>query len=182
MRLKESKYIEGGNRYFLDAALHPSDGWCQMDTKADAEYFGHWINVRTLELISYMEGDYQRWQAADEREFKTGLEAWKDQFDRLNYNPVRIDCMCDERNKRLFSAIGLEAVFEHNGSGEPVAEIDEEIGPLQVCQSAAGFYIGRLLTSGEPYSRDSETYYQTRDEAENALRAREADQRKTSGN
>lgn len=37
--------------------------------------------------------------------------------------------------------------------------------PIQVCQSAAGYYIGRLEPSGCPFDRLS-GYYRTREEAE----------------
>jgi hypothetical protein len=42
--------------------------------------------------------------------------------------------------------------------------------PLQVCPSAAGFYLGTLTPKGEPYSRESVQYWPTRGAAERALR------------
>ena len=55
--------------------------------------------------------------------------------------------------------------------------------PLQVCKSAAGYYIGAVgtpllidkypnhnLLVGEPLSRDSEEYYPTKEAADEALR------------
>lgn len=42
------------------------------------------------------------------------------------------------------------------------------ITELQVCKSAAGYYIGRMCDDG-PYSRDSQGYYPTRDQAERDL-------------
>jgi hypothetical protein len=41
--------------------------------------------------------------------------------------------------------------------------------PIQVCMSAAGYYIGQLEPCGCPYSRLSDCYYKTRQEAEKAL-------------
>lgn len=42
--------------------------------------------------------------------------------------------------------------------------------PLQVCRSAAGFYIGTLSSdSSYPMSRESVEYYRTFDEADSAL-------------
>jgi hypothetical protein len=49
--------------------------------------------------------------------------------------------------------------------------------PLQVCPSAAGFYIGTLDTDGAPYSRESEEYWPTRPAAETALSKRSWKQR-----
>ena len=40
--------------------------------------------------------------------------------------------------------------------------------PLQVCRSAAGYYIGRWCPECGPYSRDS-GYYRTPEEAQIAL-------------
>ena len=40
--------------------------------------------------------------------------------------------------------------------------------PLKVCQSAAGYYIGRMCPDCGPYSRDSD-YYETYEKAEYAL-------------
>lgn len=41
--------------------------------------------------------------------------------------------------------------------------------PVQVCMSAAGYYIGQLEPCGAPFSRLSDCYYKTRQEAEKAL-------------
>ena len=41
--------------------------------------------------------------------------------------------------------------------------------PLQVCRSAAGYYIGTVHPKDGPYSRESEEYFQTLEAAESAL-------------
>lgn len=46
---------------------------------------------------------------------------------------------------------------------------EDKISPLRVCQSAAGYYIGRLTDRGLPYSRESLHYYPTRSFAQEAL-------------
>jgi hypothetical protein len=43
--------------------------------------------------------------------------------------------------------------------------------PLQVCRSAAGFYLGTLTPEGEPNSRESVQYWPTCEAAEKALKA-----------
>lgn len=57
--------------------------------------------------------------------------------------------------------------LEENFGGVPTNE-------LQVLRSAAGYYIGTLQYDGEdrqwyPFMRDSECYWNTREEAEEAL-------------
>lgn len=41
--------------------------------------------------------------------------------------------------------------------------------PLQVCDSAAGYYIGYLDPDGTPYSRESVDYWASKHEAQKAL-------------
>jgi len=41
---------------------------------------------------------------------------------------------------------------------------------VQVCQSAAGYYIGTMNPDGSPCSRESGNYYHTAIEADKALR------------
>ncbi len=42
--------------------------------------------------------------------------------------------------------------------------------PLEVCRSAAGYYIGRMdPEDGMPYARDSEEYFRTMEAAQAAL-------------
>lgn len=48
--------------------------------------------------------------------------------------------------------------------------------PLQVCSSAAGFYIG-TLEDGFPFSRESHEYWKNYEEAEEALKNGEWQQR-----
>ncbi len=48
--------------------------------------------------------------------------------------------------------------------------------PLQVCKSAAGYYIG-TLQNGMPFSRESDGYYPSESDAATALRCRTWDQK-----
>lgn len=50
--------------------------------------------------------------------------------------------------------------------------------PLQVMESQAGFYIGRRDTDGSPYSRESQEYWPTQKEAEEAFKQGAWTQRK----
>jgi len=47
-------------------------------------------------------------------------------------------------------------------------EVDSDDLPIQVCMSAAGYYIGQLEPCGAPFSRLS-GYFKTRKEAEKEL-------------
>jgi hypothetical protein len=49
---------------------------------------------------------------------------------------------------------------------------DSYLLPLQVCKSAAGFYVGTREENGEPFSRESQEYWPTRQKAERALTLR----------
>lgn len=53
-------------------------------------------------------------------------------------------------------------------------EVDSDDLPVQVCSSAAGYYIGQLEPCGAPFSRLS-GYYKTREDAEKELRSGWAD-------
>ena len=44
--------------------------------------------------------------------------------------------------------------------------------PLEVCESAAGFYLGTRSENGEPFSQESQ-YWSTREEADRALKRRD---------
>ena len=54
--------------------------------------------------------------------------------------------------------------------GEVAFAVTGHILPLQVCRSAAGFYIGTLSSDHSfPMSRESVEYYRTFEEADSAL-------------
>lgn len=62
----------------------PRDGWAQLDTKQDADYYGNWVNPLTLELISYAEGDVTHTKCKDEDDFIQALReciAWHKERD-----------------------------------------------------------------------------------------------------
>jgi hypothetical protein len=58
------------------------------------------------------------------------------------------------------------------------AEFGKRQLPLEVCKSAAGFYVGTREEDGEPFSRESTQYWPTRQEAERALTSRVWSQRR----
>ena len=51
-------FICGGSRYIFDFCWCKSTtGFEQYDTTHDASYFGIWVNLKELSVVSYVEGD-----------------------------------------------------------------------------------------------------------------------------
>lgn len=62
------------SRYLFDAGICRAEGWKQYDTTQDAWYFGIWVHVGEMVVVSYVEGDVIV-KVADSREaFKAELE------------------------------------------------------------------------------------------------------------
>jgi hypothetical protein len=66
---------------------------------------------------------------------------------------------------------------------EKIGYLASEFGryfiPIEVCKSAAGYYIGTLTDDGCPFTRESEEYWPTWTEANNAMKSGAFTQRKT---
>ena len=59
------------DRYIFDFNYcHFKKGYAQLDTTEDAHYFGNWVNFKSLELITYCEGDITINKCDDVDEFK----------------------------------------------------------------------------------------------------------------
>lgn len=56
-------------------------------------------------------------------------------------------------------------------------QVSGQLLPVQVLRSAAGYYLGTALPSGEPVSRESECYFYSAREAQRALSRGVWDQR-----
>ena len=51
-------FIFEGDRYRFDFGYcAPFKGWKQYDTTQDAWYFGCWVNIKELSVVTYAEGD-----------------------------------------------------------------------------------------------------------------------------
>ena len=76
-------FIAFGDRYYFDNLLTAADGWMQYDTSQDAWYFGVWVNPKTLQVVTYAEGDVTLEQA-------TSPEAFNRIIDKMNdfYEPA----------------------------------------------------------------------------------------------
>lgn len=62
------------DRYAFDFGL--DRGWAQVDTDADASYYGHWTNPSRRQLLSYVEGDISlhTWETDDG--YVEGVRRW----------------------------------------------------------------------------------------------------------
>lgn len=61
--------------------------------------------------------------------------------------------------------------------GELAREYGSMYFLLRVCKSAAGYYIGTVDEDGLPFTRESEEYWSTWTEANNALKSKTFTQR-----
>ena len=56
--MKTQKSFCNSDRYIFDYDIcNFKKGFAQIDTTEDASYFGNWVNFKSLELITYCEGD-----------------------------------------------------------------------------------------------------------------------------
>ena len=106
--MKTQKTFCNSDRYVFDFKYcKSSDGYAQLDTKEDAHYFGNWVNFKSLELITYCEGDLTVVKCDNVEEFKQQLlkvVSWyKD-----NKSFIGIDLMCSDEIKENFNKLELD--------------------------------------------------------------------------
>jgi len=66
------------DRYFFDFKL--SKNWKQYDTDQDAHYFGTWVNIYTLQVLAYCEGDVILSTAKTQETFKAELDSMAEYY------------------------------------------------------------------------------------------------------
>ena len=82
--------------------------------------------------------------------------------------------------KRLCNAKPADNTIDHHSSPSPAGEVSAEFGllakrlsslelPLDVCYCARGFYVGTFCDA-QPYTRESEEYWQRRELVVDAMR------------
>lgn len=59
-------------RYLFDAIKEP--GWKQYDTSNDAWYFGTWVNLGSMEILQYVEGDIALTRHLNKEAMKVALD------------------------------------------------------------------------------------------------------------
>ena len=96
----------GGSRYYFDFGdCSLSNGFAQIDTEQDAEYFGMWANPFSLTIVSYIEGDVYRTTCDNEEEF---IEEIK-KIAKFHSTDFRgIDCGTIDKIEERFKELGLE--------------------------------------------------------------------------
>jgi len=96
--IKRSSHPQRGRYYYDHKLLGQKNGWCQYDTDEDAGYFGVWVNVLKMEVITYCEGDVSHVLAQNSKLFKAELRSLVDY-----YNPSAFATTFDnEGNKKVY--------------------------------------------------------------------------------
>lgn len=157
---KDFKYthladISGGAlKAYLYFGLHSNNdtGECWHSTERMSEFFG--VDIRTI----------KKWiTELEERKLIYRVQIGFNRAANTFLLPYKVPDIEGILNGDLED-------WEAFDFGKEEVEQDEEIvGPIQVCRSNAGYYIGRMLLSGEPYSRISAEYFETVEEAKLAL-------------
>ena len=94
------------NRYAIDWELCSpvsTTQWAQLDTEADAVWFGQWVNPFRRIVLAYIEGELQMTRCADDRELAAELHRiadWAREHDRWK----GIDPWNDDLARRLVDA------------------------------------------------------------------------------
>ena len=86
---------------------HFKKGYAQLDTTEDAHYFGNWVNFKSLELITYCEGDLTVIKCENIEEFKNQLLKVVSWY-KKNKSFIGIDLMCSDEIKKDFNNLNLD--------------------------------------------------------------------------
>lgn len=99
-----------GVRYDYDMKLKVSSGWCQVDTRQDASYYGTWANPLSRMLFSFCEGDLTTTLCDTDEDFIQAVNemvAWNKEAGYW----IGIDGMCDETIIARFTELGLKELL-----------------------------------------------------------------------
>lgn len=107
--MKTERGYCGGDRYQFDfAQCSFKNGWAQIDREQDAPYFGTWAHVETLQILSFLEGDYYLQTCENGDEFAQEIREIKE-FDESNgWKFGGIDPACQPEMIERFESMGLE--------------------------------------------------------------------------
>ena len=109
--MKKQKTFCNSDRYTFDYDIcSHKKGFAQIDTTEDASYFGNWINFKSLELITYCEGDLTVIKCENIEEFKKQLlkvVTWH----KKNQSFIGIDLMSSDEIKKDFNNLNLDKEF-----------------------------------------------------------------------
>ena len=105
--MKKTAEFYPSNRYQYDFGLcSHRNGFAQIDTAQDAEYYGNWINPTQRILFTYMEGECITMEFDTDDEMKSEileLSAWHND----DGGKFKIDGMCNDEIINKFTDIGL---------------------------------------------------------------------------
>ena len=106
--MKTQKTFCNSDRYTFDFNMCSyKKGFAQIDTNEDFAYFGNWVNFKSLELITYCEGDLTIVKCENIEEFKQQLlklVSWH----KKNKSFIGIDLMCSDEIKKDFNNLNLD--------------------------------------------------------------------------
>ena len=106
--MKTQKTFCNSDRYIFDSDICSfKKGFAQIDTTEDASYFGNWVNFKSLELITYCEGDLTINKCDDKEEFKKQLFKVVSWY-KKNKSFIGIDLMLSDEIKENFNKLNLD--------------------------------------------------------------------------
>jgi len=109
--MKTQKTFCNSDRYTFDFNMCSyKKGFAQIDTTDDASYFGNWVNFKSLELITYCEGDLTVIKCDDVKEFKEQLLKVVSCY-KKNKSFIGIDLMLSDEIKKDFNNLNLDKEF-----------------------------------------------------------------------
>lgn len=101
-------FAPGAERYAFDFGhLTYAKGWCQIDTKQDAPWFGTWTSPGRLAIFSYCEGDTTLQEAETPEEYVAALRDLVRWNDDHGHGPARIDPGFDPEMRAVFERLGI---------------------------------------------------------------------------
>ena len=106
--MKTQKTFCNSDRYIFDYDICSfKKGFAQIDTTEDASYFGNWVNFKSLELVTYCEGDLTINQCENIEEFKNQLLKVVSWY-KANKSFIGIDLMLSDEIKKDFNKLDLD--------------------------------------------------------------------------
>ena len=109
--MKTQKTFCNSDRYTFDYDIcNYKKGFAQIDTNEDFAYFGNWVNFKSLELITYCEGDITINKCDNVEEFKKQLLEVVTWY-KNNNTYKGIDLMDSKEIKEDFNKLNLDNYF-----------------------------------------------------------------------
>ena len=106
--MKTQKSFANCDRYVFDFKYcNPKKGFAQLDTSEDAHYYGNWVNFKSFEFVSYVEGDIIIKKCDDKEEFKKELLKSVTWF-KNNNSYKGIDLMLNDEIEKDFNKLNLD--------------------------------------------------------------------------